>query len=90
MIHKEVADLIRAKRKHKKMTMMELAAELGYTSPQFVSQFERGMAQIPLETIGKITVLLNIPEKTVVEMVMSDLERETKSLIRAGRQNDLL
>ncbi len=75
-VHLELGGLIRAYRIKSNLTQLDLSKMLGYDTTQFVSLFERGLSKVPLNTLGKLIVILGIPEKKI-----------TDSLIRAYREN---
>lgn len=58
---------------------------LGYTSPQFVSNWERGASEPPLETLAKLAVLYRVPLESLVETYIQfrvqRLERELRAKI---------
>ncbi len=68
------------------MTQQELADKLKLGTAQFVSLFERGHSKVPLETLGQIVRLLDIPENKVKKILLSEYERELTSKIEMGRQ----
>jgi transcriptional regulator with XRE-family HTH domain len=82
----EVANLVKNYRVKSGMTQMDLAHKLGYTSPQFVSLFERGLSKIPLETMGQIIVLLSIPEVKVENILVGIFKKEVLEKISAGKR----
>lgn len=59
-------ELIRKYRKEKKMTMKELGENVG-VSEQAISQYERGLRKISLETLIKISNVLNVSVNTLTE-----------------------
>lgn len=73
----DLGALVRKYRIEAGMTQLDLSTKLGYDSMQFVSLFERGLSKIPLKVIGKLVVLLGIPEnkvsKALVDQFKSDL-----------------
>ncbi|OFZ29711.1 MAG: hypothetical protein A2622_10845 [Bdellovibrionales bacterium RIFCSPHIGHO2_01_FULL_40_29] len=79
-INKDLGQLVREYRTKANMTQLELANKLGYESMQFVSLFERGLSKIPLKVIGKLVIILGIPEKkitkTLVEVYVNDLTEQ--------------
>lgn len=75
-IHIELGILIRSYRIKSNLTQLDLSKKLGYDTTQFVSLFERGLSKVPLNTLGKLIVILGIPEKKI-----------TDSLVKAYRQN---
>ena len=66
---------IRVKRN---MTQAELAKKLGYTTSQFVSNWERGLCSPPLNSIPDIATILGISQKEIRDMMNLILE-ETRS-----------
>ena len=63
------------------MTQKELADFLGYSSPQFVSNWERDLALPPLKVLGKITELLDLDSKTILEAILEDQRHEIASAL---------
>lgn len=82
-----IGALIRERRTAKNMTQLELSRELGYESMQFVSLFERGLSKVPHEVIGKLVVILGIPEKQVVKAVIEDFSVELAEKIKEGKKS---
>jgi transcriptional regulator with XRE-family HTH domain len=82
----ELGTLIRNYRQNKEMTQLELAQKLGYDSTQFISLFERGYSKVPHNILGKLIVILGIPEKNVLEILIKDYEVNLKSEISLGKK----
>lgn len=78
--------LIRNYRQDKEMTQLDLAKKLGYDSTQFISLFERGVSKVPHNILGKLIVILGIPEKLVLQILIKDYETSLKSEISAGKK----
>lgn len=85
-VHKEIGSMIRAARKLKKWTMLDLAKKLGYESMQFVSLFERGLSKVPHEVIGKCIKLLDLPEKKIVKMIVQNEVQYMDEQIKEGKK----
>ena len=82
----ELGTLIRNYRQDKEMTQLDLAKKLGYDSTQFISLFERGVSKVPHNILGKLIVILGIPEKMVLQILIKDYEASLKSEISAGKK----
>ena len=82
-----LGNMIRDYRTKAGWTQLELAEKLGYNTPQFVSLFERGLSKIPLETLGRLLVLLKMPEKEVLKIMLSNYEAELKSKLAQGKKS---
>lgn len=63
----DFGDLIRTYRLKKGWTQLDLARALGYEMAQFVSLIECNNSKCPLKVLGQMIVLLNIPEKAIIE-----------------------
>lgn len=77
--------LIRDYREKSKISQLELSQKLGYGSAQFVSLIERGVSRVPIVALGKLIILLNIPEKKVVRLLIDAYEDEITSAINEGK-----
>ena len=84
--NKQLGELVQKHRKQKGLTQMELAMKLGYDTPQFVSIIERGLAKIPMNTIGQLIILLDIPEKKIVQMHLDAYQTILKQEIQSGKK----
>jgi transcriptional regulator with XRE-family HTH domain len=71
-----LGSLLKDKRVEKGLTQMELAQELGYTSPQFVSNWERGMCSPAFDTLPLIAKILNISKKDVIHIIVEETKFE--------------
>ena len=69
---------IRDQRLAADMSQKELATRLGYSTAQFVSNWERQMAKPPLKAIAKMVHLLNLDK----DKVMVLYEKETARTLR--------
>ena len=84
--YKELGILIRDHREKKGLTQFDVAQNLGYDSAQFVSLFERGLAKVPLEILGRLIVLLSLPEKRVMNALMDAYKNEVMVRIGQGKK----
>ena len=83
-VHNEIGAMIRANRIKKNMTQLELSKALGYDSMQFVSLMERGLSKAPANVIGKLIIVLDIPEKKITGMLKKNFEVKLNAEIAAG------
>ncbi len=72
----KLGTMLKEKRVSKGLTQMELATELGYSSPQFVSNWERGMCSPALESLPFLSKILNISKKEIIDMVVEETRLE--------------
>ena len=82
--NKLLADFLRDKRIEAGHSQMDIAKKLGYTSAQFVSNWERGLSSPPIHTLRKLSELYQIPPdmlfeitlKTMISQVTVDLRKK--------------
>lgn len=82
--------LVKEYRLKRGLTQMELASQLGYSNPQFVSLVERDQSKAPLSMLGQLIVVLGIPESEVQELLLNNyriyVEEELSQGIREAQQ----
>ena len=55
-----------------------VAKELGYTTPQFISNLERGLSPPPYEILPELAKLYDVDEDQMVEMMKMATEMRVK------------
>lgn len=61
----------------------DVSTKLGYSTPQFVSNWERGVSQPPIKTLKTLGKLYNVdPEKLFEKMLSQTIEDVTRDLKR--------
>ena len=68
--HVAIGLLIKEHRQLKKISQADLAEKLGYDTAQFISNIERGVSKVPLNILGQLIVILDVPEKKVIQLEM--------------------
>lgn len=86
-IHTELGALVREYRLKVNMTQLELAQKLGYESVQFISLFERGLSKVPPKIIGKLIIILGIPEKKIVKSLIDIFAADLNAQIDEGKRS---
>src|SRR4051812_7575828 len=72
---KKLGRFLKKKRMEAGLTQYEIASVLGYTSPQFISNIERGTCAPPMETLATFVKVYNIKPETFIKLMM-DGQRE--------------
>lgn len=72
---KKLGKFLRAERIKAGFTQGEIANKLGYTSPQFISNIERGLSVIPLKTLAVLVSEYGINQETMIKTIM-DSQRQ--------------
>lgn len=73
---KNIAKLIRTKRINhpKSLSQSDLSQMLGYKNGQFISNVERGLCNVPLKMLKKISDVLDIEHRELKEAILRDNE----------------
>jgi transcriptional regulator with XRE-family HTH domain len=82
LVMRGLNDYLKSKRVESGMSQLDVARALGYSSPQFVSNWERGLVSPPLETIAVLIDLYKIPSVDVVDRILD----ETRDYLQAHLQ----
>lgn len=77
---------LRKARITKGWTQMDLARALGYSNPQFVSLLERGQAPVPLYVLGKLVVLLDLPEIDIINDLIGQYRSNVLKELAKGKK----
>lgn len=83
-VKKQIAEIIRNRRMQLDMTQMQVAQMLGYESVQFVSMIERGISSCPFQTLGSLSVILNIPKDKFVSLILEEFKDHLLDSINTG------
>lgn len=86
MTNPQFGQIIREARLKKGWTQADLARELGYENPQFISLLERNQSKVPLRVLGQLIVLLNISEAEVVSSLMTIYQHEIMDELTQGKK----
>ncbi|MCO5143201.1 MAG: helix-turn-helix domain-containing protein [Oligoflexia bacterium] len=64
----------------------DVAKRLGYSSPQFISNFERGLCAPPLTKLKGIVNLYNLNGEEVVKLMLKEHERHIRKAIGISKK----
>ena len=67
---KEFGQYLKVKREAAGLSQSEIARGLGYSSPQFISNFERGLCSPPLPALKKMVEYYGISRREVIELIL--------------------
>ena len=79
LVMRTLSDYLRQKRLDSGLSQLDVAKVLGYSSPQFVSNWERGLVSPPLETIAVLIDLYRISPGEVVERILGETREYLES-----------
>lgn len=72
---KKLGEYLRRKREALGLTQSEVAQKLGYGSPQFISNIERGISNVPVKSLRIMIDLYQISADEVIQILLEDKKR---------------
>jgi len=66
----DLSKFLKEKRIQAGLSQGDVAKKLGYTSPQFISNWERGLARPPVTTIRKLAQIYKIDTDEMFDVVL--------------------
>lgn len=70
MKYETLGSYLKESRKKAGWTQWDVAKKLGYSSPQFISNVERGLCELPLSKIKKLREALNLDRDTLIHLLL--------------------
>lgn len=80
----KLSEYLKTKRIATGLTQSEVATRLGYTSPQFISNWERGVASPPAFIIKELAKIYQISADDLFGRLMSEVEASLVREFRTG------
>lgn len=71
-----LAGFLKEKRVAVGLTQSEVARRLGYSSPQFVSNWERGLANPPVFVLRDLTKMYKVSADQMFDLLLEDVKNE--------------
>lgn len=78
---KTLGTYLKEKRETSNLTQSEVALKLGYTTPQFISNIERGISNVPLKALKTLIELYKVQPDEVIEILLQQKKRQLKDLL---------
>lgn len=69
---KKLGAYLKNQREKRGLTQSEVASKLGYGSPQFISNIERGISNVPLKSLKVIIDLYQIQPQEVIDILIQE------------------
>ena len=80
-----LAGFLKEKRVSASLTQSEVAKKLGYSSPQFVSNWERGLANPPVFVLRDLTKMYKVGAEQMFNLLVEDATAELHREFYASR-----
>ncbi|MCB0364986.1 MAG: helix-turn-helix transcriptional regulator [Bdellovibrionaceae bacterium] len=93
-MHKPLGSYLKARRIAAGLTQHDVSTKLGYTTPQFVSNFERGLCSPPLNALAVLVKLYGMDPEELIDLILRYQEQllrqtllgEKKRTVRRARK----
>lgn len=82
----KLSELIKDSRKKVGISQKELSEQLGYTSSQFISNWERGVSSPPMDKLLEICQILRISQSQIVDTIMYETEQTLLSHLKGTKK----
>lgn len=79
----ELGEFLQKSRTKAGLTQREVSLDLGYSSAQFISNFERGISAPPLKKLKQLTKAYGMPVGTVTRFLLAGHERKIMEVFHA-------
>ena len=71
----QLAVFLKDKRVQANLTQSQVAEKLGYSSPQFISNWERGLASPPVFVLKDLTKMYKVAADEMFTLLLGEVER---------------
>ena len=82
---KKLGSFLKTVREEADLTQAVVSERLGYTSPQFISNIERGISVIPLKTLSRMVSLYKANPDSVVRIILESQRKLLRDKLTRGR-----
>lgn len=81
-----LGEYLQAKRTKAGLSQGDVATKLGYSSPQFISNFERGLCAPPLNKLKMLVQLYDMNGEEVLKLMMKEHEKHLRKALGLSRK----
>lgn len=82
---KKLGTYLKEVRENSHWTQLQVSQKLGYSSPQFISNIERGISVVPLKTLARMIQIYKVDGEEVVGILLESQKKILKSRLIKGR-----
>lgn len=72
MAPKILGHFLKEQREIKGLTQAQVAQSLGYGSPQFISNIERGISRVPIKSLRQFIEVYNLRPDDVIALILDE------------------
>jgi len=81
---KRMGIFLRQKRELKGLTQAQVATQLGYGSPQFISNIERGVSRVPVKSLRSFINLYQLQVDEVINLLLEERRDHLRKILGGG------
>ena len=82
---KKLGQYLKSMREQCSLTQADVSGKLGYTSPQFISNIERGISVAPLKTLARMVNLYKVSPDGVVRIILESQKKLLREKLMRSR-----
>ena len=75
---KHIGQFLKEKRESKGMTQAQVAEKLGYGSPQFISNIERGISRVPIKSLKAFMNVYELNADQVINLLLEEKKEQLR------------
>jgi transcriptional regulator with XRE-family HTH domain len=80
-LFKVLGDFLQSRRIKAGLSQGDVATKLGYSSPQFISNFERGLCAPPLNKLKMLLALYDLNGEDVMKLMLKEHEKHLRKAL---------
>ncbi len=80
---KALSEFLKEKRTHSGLSQKEVADKLGYSSAQFISNWERGLSSPPMHTLRKLAEMYSVNVDEMFEVILESTLEQVRTDLRS-------
>lgn len=75
---RHIGQFLKEKREAKGMTQAQVAEKLGYGSPQFISNIERGISRVPIKSLKSFMEVYELNAEQVIDLLLEEKREQLR------------
>ncbi len=80
---KQMGVFLREKRETIGLTQAQVATQLGYGSPQFISNIERGVSRVPVKSLKAFIGIYALQKDEVIDILLEEKKNQLQKFLCA-------
>lgn len=88
MAKDKLGPFLREKREQKGLTQAQVAEKLGYGSPQFISNIERGISRVPLKSLRYFIDVYDLRPDDVIDLLLEEKRIQLRKQLGLTGESD--